>query len=211
MDLFEYQGKQYFAKYNIPVSAGGVALTVDEAVAEAEKAQYPVVVKAQVQVGGRGKAGGIGRRHALGDHERPHTFWAAGFAHDVMGLEERLGRRPTRAHDQTRAFVRDIGRFQPRICHRLRHGDKVIGRAIAHKTQIALIDVIFQHDIGLAVNARAKAVFGIIGRKDDAGFARAQRSLDLGDRVANRGNDAKTSDYNATHGALPSCFLLSKG
>jgi succinyl-CoA synthetase beta subunit len=59
MDLFEYQGKQYFAKYNIPVSAGGVALTVDEAVAEAEKAQYPVVVKAQVQVGGRGKAGGI--------------------------------------------------------------------------------------------------------------------------------------------------------
>ena len=59
MDLFEYQGKQYFAKYNIPVSAGGVAHTVDEAVAEAEKAQYPVVVKAQVQVGGRGKAGGI--------------------------------------------------------------------------------------------------------------------------------------------------------
>jgi succinyl-CoA synthetase beta subunit len=59
MDLFEYQGKQYFAKYNIPVSAGGVAHTVEEAVAEAEKAQYPVVVKAQVQVGGRGKAGGI--------------------------------------------------------------------------------------------------------------------------------------------------------
>ena len=59
MDLFEYQGKQYFAKYNIPVSAGGVALTVEEAVVEAEKALYPVVVKAQVQVGGRGKAGGI--------------------------------------------------------------------------------------------------------------------------------------------------------
>lgn len=59
MDLFEYQGKQYFAKYNIPVSAGGVAHTVDEAVSEAEKAKYPVVVKAQVQVGGRGKAGGI--------------------------------------------------------------------------------------------------------------------------------------------------------
>ena len=52
MDLFEYQGKQYFAKYNIPVSAGGVAHTVDEAVAEAEKAVYPVVVKAQVHAGG---------------------------------------------------------------------------------------------------------------------------------------------------------------
>ena len=59
MDLFEYQGKQYFAKYNIPVSAGGVATTVDEAVAVALIAKYPVVVKAQVQVGGRGKAGGI--------------------------------------------------------------------------------------------------------------------------------------------------------
>jgi succinyl-CoA synthetase beta subunit len=59
VDLFEYQGKQYFARYGIPVSAGGVADTVDEAVAQAAKAGYPVVVKAQVQVGGRGKAGGV--------------------------------------------------------------------------------------------------------------------------------------------------------
>ena len=59
MDLFEYQGKQYFARYDIAVSAGGVALTVDEAVKQAELAKYPVVIKAQVQVGGRGKAGGI--------------------------------------------------------------------------------------------------------------------------------------------------------
>ncbi|NBP49616.1 MAG: ADP-forming succinate--CoA ligase subunit beta [Actinobacteria bacterium] len=59
MDLFEYQGKQYFARYGIPVSAGDVATTVDGAVAIAERIGYPVVVKAQVQVGGRGKAGGI--------------------------------------------------------------------------------------------------------------------------------------------------------
>ncbi|HUE60761.1 MAG TPA: ADP-forming succinate--CoA ligase subunit beta, partial [Acidimicrobiales bacterium] len=59
MDLFEYQGKQYFARFGIPVSAGGVADTVEEAVIQAEKAGYPVVVKAQVQVGGRGKAGGV--------------------------------------------------------------------------------------------------------------------------------------------------------
>jgi succinyl-CoA synthetase beta subunit len=59
VDLFEYQGKQYFARFGIPVSPGGVADTPDEAVAEAERAGYPVVVKAQVQVGGRGKAGGI--------------------------------------------------------------------------------------------------------------------------------------------------------
>ena len=59
MDLFEYQGKQYFARHGIAVSAGGVAMTVDEALKQAELAQYPVVIKAQVQVGGRGKAGGI--------------------------------------------------------------------------------------------------------------------------------------------------------
>jgi succinyl-CoA synthetase beta subunit len=59
MDLFEYQGKQYFARYGIAVSPGGVADTVEEAVAQADRAGYPVVVKAQVQVGGRGKAGGV--------------------------------------------------------------------------------------------------------------------------------------------------------
>ena len=59
MDLFEYQGKQYFARFGIPVSAGDVTESVDGAVAIAESIGYPVVIKAQVQVGGRGKAGGI--------------------------------------------------------------------------------------------------------------------------------------------------------
>ncbi|HET9075326.1 MAG TPA: ADP-forming succinate--CoA ligase subunit beta [Acidimicrobiales bacterium] len=72
MDLFEYQGKQYFARYDIPVSAGGVADTVDEAVAQADRAGYPVVVKAQVQVGGRGKAGGI-KLAADADEVRQHA------------------------------------------------------------------------------------------------------------------------------------------
>ena len=59
MDLFEYQGKQLFAQYGIPVSPGEAVTAVDDAVAAAERVGYPVVVKAQVQVGGRGKAGGI--------------------------------------------------------------------------------------------------------------------------------------------------------
>ena len=59
VDLFEYQGKQYFARFGIPISKGGVADTVDQAVAQAEESGYPVVVKAQVKVGGRGKAGGV--------------------------------------------------------------------------------------------------------------------------------------------------------
>ncbi len=59
MDLFEYQGKQYFARYDIPTSPGGVADSVGEAIEQAKAAGFPAVVKAQVQVGGRGKAGGI--------------------------------------------------------------------------------------------------------------------------------------------------------
>jgi succinyl-CoA synthetase beta subunit len=59
LDLYEYQGKQFFARYGIPVSPGDAVTTVDDAVAAAERIGYPVVVKAQVQVGGRGKAGGI--------------------------------------------------------------------------------------------------------------------------------------------------------
>ncbi len=59
MDLFEYQGKEYFARFGIPTSPGGIADTVAEAVAQADRAGYPVVVKAQVKVGGRGKAGGV--------------------------------------------------------------------------------------------------------------------------------------------------------
>ncbi|MGD0391481.1 MAG: ADP-forming succinate--CoA ligase subunit beta [Acidimicrobiales bacterium] len=59
MDLFEYQGKQYFARFGLPISKGGVADTVDEAVVVAASSGYPVTVKAQVKVGGRGKAGGV--------------------------------------------------------------------------------------------------------------------------------------------------------
>src|SRR4051812_36988692 len=59
MDLLEYQGKQLFAKHGVPVPDGRPASTVAEAVDAADELGYPVVVKAQVLIGGRGKAGGI--------------------------------------------------------------------------------------------------------------------------------------------------------
>ena len=59
MDLFEYQGKQFFARSASRCRRARPSTTVDDAVAAAERVGYPVVVKAQVQVGGRGKAGGI--------------------------------------------------------------------------------------------------------------------------------------------------------
>jgi len=79
MDLFEYQGKQYFARYGIAVSPGGVADTLDEALGVAARVGYPVVVKAQVKVGGRGKAGGV--KLATNDDEvRLH-------AGNILGLD----------------------------------------------------------------------------------------------------------------------------
>src|SRR5215210_2621614 len=71
MDLLEYQGKQLFKKHGVPVPDGRPASTVDEAVEAAEELGYPVVVKAQVLIGGRGKAGGIklaGDRHEVEQH-----------------------------------------------------------------------------------------------------------------------------------------------
>jgi succinyl-CoA synthetase beta subunit len=59
VDLYEYQGKQLFARFGIPVSDGVLAATPQEARQAAEQLGGPVVVKAQVLVGGRGKAGGI--------------------------------------------------------------------------------------------------------------------------------------------------------
>ena len=79
VDLYEYQGKQYFARFGIPTSPGGVADTVDEAVEQAESAGYPVVVKAQVKVGGRGKAGGV-KLAADADEVRLH-------AGNILGLD----------------------------------------------------------------------------------------------------------------------------
>ena len=82
MDLYEYQGKQYFARYGIPTSPGGVADTVDEAVAQADAAGYPVVVKAQVKVGGRGKAGGI---KLADDADEVRTHAGAILGMDIKG------------------------------------------------------------------------------------------------------------------------------
>ena len=59
MDLFEHQCKEFFARYGMPVSPGEAVFSVDEAVAAAERLGPPVMVKAQVLTGGRGKAGGV--------------------------------------------------------------------------------------------------------------------------------------------------------
>ena len=79
MDLLEYQGKQFFATYGIPVSDGAATDNVDEAVAIADRVGYPVVIKAQVHTGGRGKAGGV-KLAADADEARLH-------ASNILGLD----------------------------------------------------------------------------------------------------------------------------
>ena len=59
MDLYEYQGKQFLASFGVPTPAGEVADDPEAAAVAAERLGFPVVIKAQVRVGGRGKAGGI--------------------------------------------------------------------------------------------------------------------------------------------------------
>jgi succinyl-CoA synthetase beta subunit len=82
VDLFEYQGKQYFARFGVPVSPGGIATSPEEAVELAERLGYPVVVKAQVQVGGRGKAGGI---KLAGDAEQARAHAGSILGMDIRG------------------------------------------------------------------------------------------------------------------------------
>jgi succinyl-CoA synthetase beta subunit len=86
MDLLEYQGKQLFARHGVPVPTGKPARTVDEAVAAADEIGYPCVVKAQVQIGGRGKAGGI-KVAQNADEARQHAGAILGM--DIRGLTVR--------------------------------------------------------------------------------------------------------------------------
>ena len=83
MDLLEYQGKQLFARHGVAVPNGQPARTVEEAVEAAEEIGYPCVVKAQVQIGGRGKAGGI-KLAQNRDEAREHAQAILGM--DIRGL-----------------------------------------------------------------------------------------------------------------------------
>ena len=81
MDLLEYQGKQLFARHGLAVSQGKAVTNVQEAVDAAAEVGYPVVVKAQVLIGGRGKAGGV----KLADDESQVREHAA----NILGMDIR--------------------------------------------------------------------------------------------------------------------------
>jgi succinyl-CoA synthetase beta subunit len=82
MDLLEYQGKQLFAKHGVAVPSGEVVATVEDAVAAAERIGYPCAIKAQVLIGGRGKAGGI---KIAQDAEEARSYADAILGMDIVG------------------------------------------------------------------------------------------------------------------------------
>src|SRR4051795_13115654 len=82
MDLLEDQGKQLFQRHGVPVSPGAPAPTADEALAAADEIGDPVVVKAQVLIGGRGKAGGI---KLANDRDEARTHAEAILGMDIRG------------------------------------------------------------------------------------------------------------------------------
>ena len=83
MDLLEYQGKQLFAKHGVPIPDGRPAASVLDAVAAADELGYPVVIKAQVLIGGRGKAGGI---KLANDRAEAETHSEAILGMDIRGF-----------------------------------------------------------------------------------------------------------------------------
>src|SRR2546423_8204462 len=81
MDLSEYRGRELFRRFGIPVSEGRLATSPEEARAAAEELGGPVVVKAQVLTGGRGKAGGVKLADGPADAESK--------AREILGLDIR--------------------------------------------------------------------------------------------------------------------------
>src|SRR5881409_3257893 len=115
MDLLEYQGKQLFAEYGVPVPEGKHATTPEDARAAAESLGFPVVVKAQVQIGGRGKAGGI---KVATDADEAEAHARAILGMDIRGLtvhEAWVERASDIAAEYYAAVVFDRGAKKPLV------------------------------------------------------------------------------------------------
>src|SRR5215210_6979044 len=115
MDLLEYQGKQLFARHGVPIPEGEPATTAEDAVSVADRLGYPVVIKAQVLIGGRGKAGGIKLANSRDEADR-HA--AAIFGMDIRGFtvhELYVEKASDIAEEYYAAVVFDRGAKKPMV------------------------------------------------------------------------------------------------
>src|SRR6478752_5252696 len=174
MDLLEYQGKQLFARHGVPVPSGRPARSVEEAVAAADEIGYPCVVKAQVQIGGRGKAGGIkvaqdraeAEAHAqaiLGMDIRGHTVhevWIEA-ASDIAAeyyasiVFDRAAKRPlVMLSTQGGMDIEEVAESNPDAIARL-HVDPLLGFQDFHARRLAFeagVDADVVRPIGALLN-----------------------------------------------------------
>src|ERR671928_1839191 len=174
MDLLEYQGKQLFARHGVPVPDGSPATTVEEAVAAADEIGYPCVIKAQVQIGGRGKAGGIkvaddrpeAEEHAraiLGMDIRGHTVhevWverASDIAAEYYAsiVFDRAAKRPlVMLSTQGGVEIEEVAERAPAAIARL-HVDPLLGFQDFHARRLAFeagVDADVVRPIGALLN-----------------------------------------------------------
>ena len=177
MDLLEYQGKQLFARHGVPVPSGAPATTVEEAVAAADEIGYPCVVKAQVQIGGRGKAGGIkvarnraeAEEHAkniLGMDIRGHTVhevWVEA-ASDIAAeyyasiVFDRSAKRPlVMLSTQGGMDIEEVAERDPNAIARL-HVDPLLGFQDFHARRLAF-------EAGVGHSGRAGIYGGLTPRQ----------------------------------------------
>jgi succinyl-CoA synthetase beta subunit len=141
MDLLEYQGKQLFAKHGVAVPEGRRAITPEEARSAAEELGFPVVVKAQVQIGGRGKAGGI---KIANDADEAEEHARAIIGMDIRGLtvhEIWVERASRIAAEYYAAVVFDRGAKKPLVMLSSMGGMDVEQIADQHPEAIARLHV----------------------------------------------------------------------
>jgi succinyl-CoA synthetase beta subunit len=139
VDLLEYQGKQLFREHGVPVPEGRHATSVAEAVEAAEELGFPVVVKAQVQIGGRGKAGGI---KLAGDRREAEAHAQAILGMNIRGLtvhELYVEKASDIAEEYYAAIVLDRGAKKPLAMLSRMGGMEV--EEIAEKDPSAMVQV----------------------------------------------------------------------
>jgi succinyl-CoA synthetase beta subunit len=136
MDLLEYQGKQLFERHGMPTLPGRAAESVEDAVALAEEVGYPCVIKAQVKIGGRGKAGGI---KIASNVEEAREYAGAILGMDIRGftVHEVLIQRATDIADEYyAAVIFDRSAKQPLVMLSTRGGMDI--EAVAAETPEAI-------------------------------------------------------------------------
>ena len=191
MKLQEYQSKRIFAQYGVPVPEGGIATTPQSAREIAKRLGTPVVVKAQVLVGGRGKAGGI---RLATTSEEAETVAAQILAMDLKGLHVRsvlVEKASDIASEIYLSMVIDRAAKRPVMMASSEGGVEI--EEVARTTPEKIIKVLVDPFLGLQDYQVREAAYGIgLGSDFVRGFLKVAKGL----HTAFTKSDASLADIN---------------